>query len=72
MANTQVDKSKDTKQGGTSTAGARSEKQAAQRNQEQANTGHDKGREVPRDGLHNVKSEPHWDPSEAPDESDAE
>jgi hypothetical protein len=51
--------------------GGRSEKQAQQRDDEQAKAGHDKNAELPRGAAHNVKSEPHWDPAEAPTERDA-
>jgi hypothetical protein len=47
-------------------AGGRSERQAQQREGEQAKAGHDKSAEVPREAVRNVKSEPHWDPTEAP------
>lgn len=53
-------------------AGGRSERQAQQRDAEQAKAGHDESAEVPRGAVHNVRSEPHWDPAEAPTERDAE
>ena len=73
MDNQQVQKStndsKQTKE--TAASGGRSEKQAQQRNAEQANADHDKSAEVPREAVHNVKSEPHWDPAEKPAQRDA-
>ncbi|HEX6240811.1 MAG TPA: hypothetical protein VFZ61_07955 [Polyangiales bacterium] len=69
MANDQSAKSgKDPKQGNEQSAGGRSEQQGRQRDDEQARAGHDKSAEVPRGAVHNVKSEPHWDPDEAPAE----
>lgn len=45
-------------------SGGRSEEQAQQRNEEQAQQGDDAGEEKIRPPAHNVKSEPHWDPTE--------
>lgn len=67
MANPQSEKSTtDSKPNKERVAGGRSERQAQQRDDEQANAGHDQSAEVPRDAVKNVKSEPHWDPTEAP------
>jgi hypothetical protein len=52
-------------------SGGRSEQQAQQRNAEQSKAGHDAGDEKIRPTGQNVKSEPHWDPADAPAARDA-
>lgn len=51
-------------------SGGRSEQHAQQRDKEQSQAGSDGNAKVSRD-VPNVKSEPHWDPTEGPGARDA-